>query len=258
MPNSATALEAPYQLASEELLQRYQVDLRSGLTDAEAKRRRSQFGANQIVDKPELPLWRLLLVQFQDLMIVVLLVAALISGLVGEWLDTVIILFIVLLNGLMGAVQSYRAERAVAALKALDVAEVQVIRDSQLQRLAMTELVIGDIVLLESGMVIPADLRLLEATDLEGNEAALTGESMAITKSCYPLEGQQRVLAEQSNMAFKGSQINRGRGLGIVVAVGMATELGRIAKLLQSTEEVRTPLQLRLTAFSARLAWSYW
>lgn len=255
MPNSATALEAPYQLASQELLQRYQVDLRSGLTDAEAKRRRSQFGANLIVDKPELPLWRLLLVQFQDLMIVVLLVAALISGLIGEWLDTVIILFIVLLNGVMGAVQSYRAERAVAALKALDVAEVQVLRDSQVQRLAMTELVIGDIVLIESGMVIPADLRLLEATDLEVNEAALTGESMAITKSCYPLEGQQRILAEQSNMAFKGSQINRGRGLGIVVAVGMATELGRIAKLLQSTEEVRTPLQLRLTAFSARLAW---
>jgi len=249
------AVDAPYLLTPTEIIQRFQVDSKLGLTEAEVLRRRSMFGSNVIVEESESPLWRLLLAQFKDVMIVVLLVAAVISGLIGEWLDTLVILFIVLLNGIVGAVQAYRADRAVAALKALDTIESQVVRDGRSCRLSLTELVVGDIVSIETGMVIPADLRLLECYDLALNEASLTGESLAVSKSSNALAGGRRALVEQSNMVFKGSQVNRGHGLGVVVAVGMTTQLGRIASLLQSTGETRTPLQRRLALFGQRLAW---
>lgn len=244
-----------YRLTSAEVTLRLQVDPELGLCAAEVRRRRSAFGSNVIIETSKPPIWRLLLAQFQDVMIVVLLAAAVISGLIGEWLDTLIILFIVLLNGVIGAVQAYRAERAVAALKAMGTTESQVVRDGRLCRLMMTELVVGDIVSIETGMVIPADLRLLESNDLALNEASLTGESLTVSKSADALAGERRALVEQSNMVFKGSQVNRGRGLGVVVAVGMATQLGRIASLLQATGETRTPLQKRLALFGRRLAW---
>ena len=249
------AVDTPYLLTPSEIVQRFQVDSRLGLTEAEVLRRRSMFGSNVIFEEPEPPLWHLLLAQFKDVMIIVLLVAAVISGLIGEWLDTLVILFIVLLNGIIGAVQAYRADRAVAALKAMDTIESQVVRNGRSRRLSMTELVVGDIVSIETGMVIPADLRLLECYDLALNEASLTGESLTVSKSTDALAGGRRALVEQSNMVFKGSQVNRGRGLGVVVAVGMATQLGRIASLLQATGETRTPLQKRLALFGQRLAW---
>jgi Ca2+-transporting ATPase len=192
--------------------------------------------------------------QFADFMILVLLAAALISGFIGEPMDTLAILVILMLNAVIGTVQEFRAERAVAALRRLAVPQVNVLRDDHQQTVKGATLVPGDLVILETGSLIPADLRLIESAELQTDESALTGESTTVEKIADVLTESDLPVAERGNLAFKGTLVTRGRGRGLVVATGMETELGRIAGLLNTEAGVKTPLQKRLTRFGRYLA----
>jgi Ca2+-transporting ATPase len=191
--------------------------------------------------------------QFTDFMIVVLMVAAAISALIGEPEDSIVILVIVVLNAIVGFVQEYRAERAMAALKQLAAAAARVVRDGSVAEIAAPGLVPGDIVLLEAGNVVPADMRLLESAPLRVEEAALTGESVPVDKRTTPLADADAALGDRRNMAYKGTTVVYGRGRGVVVGTGMQTELGRIATLLSGDSEGRTPAE-RLTHFGKRIS----
>lgn len=237
-----------------ETAQRLEVDLEQGLKQQDVKERLAHFGINEIAEAKRRSLWHLVYDQFRDFMIIVLLVAAVISGFIGELLDTIAILVIVILNAIVGAVQEFRAERAIAALRAIATPSVSVMREAARQEIPTTQLVPGDVLFLEAGNIIPADLRLIETADLEVNEAALTGESVAVSKDSAPIAARKLFLGECANMAFKGTQVNRGRAVGVVVSTGMQTEIGRIASLLQQTRESKTPLQKRLADFGKRLA----
>jgi Ca2+-transporting ATPase len=225
-----------------------------GLTTDDARKRLSEYGLNSIPEKRPRTVFMMLLGQFTDFMIVVLLVAALISGFIGEPQDTIAILVIVLLNAIISTVQEFRAERAVAALREMAAPEAQVLRDGKAITLDSTELVPGDVVILEAGNVVPADLRLLESEELQADESALTGESHAVDKQTMKLIEMDLAIGDRSNLAFKSSLITRGRGSGVVIATGQDTEIGRIADLLHEEAGVKTPLQVRLTRFGRYLA----
>jgi len=227
----------------------------SGLSAAEAKARLAQHGPNVLPEGRRRSVLRMLADQFADFMILVLIAAAIVSGVVGELSDTVAILVIVLLNAAIGVWQEWRAERAMAALRGMTAPTAQVRRDAAARTLPAAQLVPGDIVLLEAGNIVPADLRLLEARELRLSEAALTGESQPAEKQIDALPVLHLPLGDRANMAWKGTLVTKGRGVGLVVATGLATELGRIARLIEGAEESKTPLQKRLARFGVRLAW---
>ncbi|MEA3275042.1 MAG: cation-translocating P-type ATPase [Pseudomonadota bacterium] len=243
-----------HRLSPQETLTRLGCEADAGLSAAEVAARLADAGPNLIAEGRRRSLAAMFLGQFADFMILVLLGAAVISGVVGEPQDTVAILVIVMLNAVIGAAQEYRAERAVAALRRMAAPEARVRRDGKLLTRAARELVPGDIVLLEAGNLVPADLRLLEAVDLQTDESALTGEAQPVGKETGALEETDLPLGDRRNLAFKGTHVTRGRGTGVVVATGMTTELGRIAGLLSREEGVRTPLQERLARFGRYLA----
>jgi len=225
-----------------------------GLTTEIAQQRLAEYGANILPTVHHRKLTSILLGQFTDFMIVVLLIAAVISGFIGDVQDTVAILVIVLLNATIGTVQGYRAERAVAALRALAMPDAQVLRDGKAVTLAATELVPGDIVFLETGNVVPADLRLLENEELQVDESTLTGESHPVNKNLARLENKDLAIGDRLNMVFKSGLITRGRAKGVVVATGTHSELGNIAQLLATEKAAKTPLQVRLERFGRYLA----
>ncbi|MDH3588557.1 MAG: cation-translocating P-type ATPase [Gammaproteobacteria bacterium] len=226
----------------------------TGLSNTVAKRRLAEHGPNVIPDKSRRSLFRLFLGQFSDFMMLVLLGAALISGIVGEPQDTIAILVIVMLNAIVGAVQEFRADRALAALRTMTISGAQVLRDGRVVSLAASQLVPGDVVLLDAGEVVPADLRLLETEELQADESALTGESQPVDKQPACVTEVDLPLGERKNLAFKSTLVTRGRGQGIVVATGLETEIGCIAELLRSGVEVKTPLQVRLARFGRRIS----
>lgn len=225
-----------------------------GLSMEEARRRLDEYGPNELKEKKKKTPFIIFLDQFRDFMILVLIAAAVVSGIIGEPSDTIAIIVIVMLNAVIGFVQEYRAEKAMAALKKMASPLATVIRDGQATNIPSVELVPGDIVLLEAGNVVPADLRLIEAIQLKIEEAALTGESVPVEKGINLLKEEHLSLGDRKNMAYKGTIVTYGRGRGVVVATGMNTELGRIATMLQEEEEVKTPLQKRLQAFGKRLS----
>jgi len=230
--------------------------LADGLPVAEAARRLAADGRNELQEAPARPAWRMLLDQFRDFMILVLLAAALVSGAIGEIVDSLAIVAILLVNGCIGFVQELRAQRAMHALQRLAAARAQVLRGGSPVQIDAAELVAGDVVLLEAGNLIPADVRLIETAAFEVDEAMLTGESAPVEKQVEALTDPALVVADRANLAFKGTVATRGRARAIVVATGMATELGRIATLLRQVEGARTPLQRRLAALGARLAYT--
>jgi Ca2+-transporting ATPase len=242
-----------HNLDSDEVLQRLETSAK-GLTTAEAKKRLVEYGPNAIPEKRRRSLLVMLLGQFTDFMIIVLLLAALISGFIGELQDTIAILVIVLLNAIIGAVQEFRAERAVAALRKMAAPEAQVLRDARAITLDATELVSGDVVMLEAGNVVPADLRLIEVEEMQADESTITGESLTVEKQSTTLGDTKLALGDRLNLAFKSSLITRGRGKGVVVACGTDTEIGHIAEMLQGEATVKTPLQRRLSRFGRYLA----
>jgi Ca2+-transporting ATPase len=237
-----------------ELARQHGVDPAQGLQEKEASRRAEQHGPNEIQGRPNRSPWRQFIDQFKDFMVLVLIGAAVISGVMGDFVDTLAILAIVVLNAVIGFVQAWRADRAMAALRQLAASHATVLRGGQAQVIAATELVPGDIVLLEAGNQVPADLRLIEIAQLKVDESALTGESVTVEKHAATLSGVAHALGDRLNMAFKGTTATHGRGRGLVVATGMATELGRVAGLLDRDTERSTPLQRRLAAFGKRLA----
>lgn len=243
-----------HALPAKAVAERLRTDAARGLGAAEAARRLAEYGPNQVAEERRRSLLMLFASQFQDFMILVLLAAAAIAGVIGEPGDTIAILVIVLLNAVIGTVQEYRAERAVAALRAMAAPAARVVRDGRRIAVEATELVPGDVVALDAGDVVPADLRLVETADLLTDESVLTGESQGVEKSIDALTATDLPVPELVNLAFKGSLVSRGRGLGIVVATGMATEIGRIAELIRSEAGVKTPLQTRLARFGRHLA----
>ncbi|MBK6786472.1 MAG: calcium-translocating P-type ATPase, PMCA-type [Betaproteobacteria bacterium] len=228
-------------------------DLGAGLNADAAAARLAQTGPNALVEAARRHPLLMLASQFTDFMIVVLIAAAVIAGVVGEPQDAVAIVVIVFLNGIIGFVQEYRAERAMAALKKMASPQARVIRDGRADTIAATHLVPGDLVELEAGNILPADLRLTELAALKVDESALTGESQPVDKHTATLAGADLPLGDRLNLAFKGTVVTYGRARGLVVATGMKTELGRIAALL-SAESGKTPLQKRLARFGRHLA----
>jgi Ca2+-transporting ATPase len=227
---------------------------RMGLSSREAQRRLEQYGFNELKEKKKKTPLVMFFDQFRDFMIIVLIVAAVISGFLGELSDTIAIMVIIVLNAVVGFVQEYRAEKAMASLKKMAAPSATVIRDGMPATIPALELVPGDMVTLEAGKVVPADMRLIESVQLKVEEAALTGESMAVEKNMMALPDEHLSIGDRKNMAYKGTFVIYGRGTGIVIATGMDTELGSIAAMLQEEEEVKTPLQKRLALFGRKLA----
>ncbi|BAU50203.1 ATPase [Sulfurifustis variabilis] len=241
-------------LSTDEVVRALATDTHAGLAPAEAAARLARHGPNRLREGRRRSPLRMLLDQFTDFMILVLLAAAVVSGFIGDAVDTIVILVIVVLNAVIGFVQEYRAERAIAALKALAAPNAHVKRGGESAVIPADELVPGDVVLLEAGNAVPADLRLVEAAQLRIDEAALTGESQAVEKQTGRLHEEDLPLGDRRNLAYKGTLLTYGRGRGVVVATGMDTELGRIAGLLGAEEEVKTPLQKRLARFGRVLS----
>ncbi|MDP4096831.1 calcium-translocating P-type ATPase, SERCA-type [Paenibacillus sp. P96] len=235
-----------HQLGAEQLQSDLNVDPKRGLTGDEATLRRKEAGWNELSEGKRISPITLLLNQFKDFMVLVLMGATLVSGLLGEYLDAITIIAIILLNGLLGFVQEFRAERSLRALKQLSAPSAKVVRDGKSLLIPAKELVPGDIVQLESGDRIPADLRLLHTSSCDVEESALTGESVPVSKHSRPIPTAEVPLGDMKNMGFMGTMVTRGTAKGVVVRTGMNTEMGKIADLIQNTEAQETPLQHRL------------
>ncbi|MDT3778964.1 calcium-translocating P-type ATPase, PMCA-type [Nitrospira sp. MA-1] len=253
-PSPSPSDTAWHTLPVADVAQRLGVDPQTGLNAREVRRRTRRYGHNTIPEHRQRSLSRIFIDQFSDFMILVLLGAAIVSGMLGQRMDALAIIIIVMLNGIIGFVQEYRADRAMQAIKKLSTPATRVQREEQIVPLSTLDLVPGDIVLLEAGDLIPADLRLVEAVQLKVDESTLTGESVPVDKQTDPLNDPKLSLGDRRNMAYKGTLMTYGRGTGIVIGTGLQTELGQIASLLHKDEDIKTPLQQRLTVFGRRLA----
>src|SRR5215207_672290 len=229
-------------------------DAGSGLSDEEAARRLEERGPNELEDRGGRSPWAILWEQFTSTMIVILIVAALASALLGDYEDSIAIAVIVVLNAALGFVQEYRAERAMAALKRLSAPRVKVRREGHVREISARELVPGDVVLLEAGNLVPADGRLVEGANLRVQEAALTGESEPVGKDTAALEEEDAPLGERAGMVYLSTVVAMGRGMFVVTETGMATELGKIAAMIQASGSEQTPLQRRLNQVGRVLA----
>ena len=243
-------------LAREDAAKVLLTSLSQGLSEGEAARRLAAGGRNLLQEAPPRPAWRMLLDQFRDFMILMLLAAALVSAAIGEGVDSLAIVAILVVNACIGFVQEYRAAQAMQALKKLAAARAQVLRGGESTEIDAAELVAGDLVLLQAGDLIPADVRIVEAAAFGVDESVLTGESVPVEKQVEALTDPALGIADRVNLAFKGTVATRGRARALVVAIGMATELGRIATLLRQEEGSRTPLQERLSVLGTRLAYA--
>ncbi|WP_449539955.1 calcium-translocating P-type ATPase, SERCA-type [Ferdinandcohnia sp. Marseille-Q9671] len=235
-----------YELRSDEIEQKVNTSLSKGLSDQDVLQRQKQFGYNELKEAETPSALLLFLAQFKDFMVLVLLAATLISGLLGEYIDAIAIMAIVLINGFLGFFQERKAEKSLQALKELSAPQVNVLRNKEWVRIPSKELVVGDVIKFTSGDRIGADIRLIDVKSLEIEESALTGESVPVTKHVAPIVGGEISLGDQENMAFMGTMVTRGSGVGVVVGTGMNTAMGQIAELLQSAETMITPLQRRL------------
>jgi Ca2+-transporting ATPase len=217
-----------------------------GLTSSEARKRLERYGPNELQEARRISPWQILLEQFKNVLIIILLIATVISFFLGHGLESVVIAVIVLFAVLLGFVQEYRAERAIEALRQMTAPTATVMRDGEEVRIPARDLVPGDVILLSTGDRIPADARLIEAINLQVEESALTGESVPVEKHVHPLGYDNLPLGDRRNMVYAGTSVTYGRGRALVVATGMHTEFGKIARMLQTVETVRTPLQENL------------
>ncbi|MFD1485342.1 cation-translocating P-type ATPase [Lacticaseibacillus baoqingensis] len=243
-----------YSQTKEEILASTKTDLDVGLSTQEAQARLAQNGPNALAKGEKKTVLQRFLDQFKDFMIIVLLVAALIAGfVVHEWADAGIILAVVILNAIFGVFQESKAEEAIDALAEMATPDAHVRRGGQVVTIPSSELVVGDVVLVEAGDVVPADMRLIESANLKIEESALTGESVPVEKDVATLTGDKVGIGDRTNMGFMNSNITYGRGVGVVVATGMNTEVGRIAGMINAAEETTTPLQENLSQLGKSL-----
>ncbi|MFZ5880056.1 MAG: cation-translocating P-type ATPase [Chloroflexota bacterium] len=249
--------ESPQQdwhaLQADEVLRHLEVQ-EQGLTSREAAERLAKYGENQLHEAPRPTFWHMLWDQLNNFVVILLIVASVISALLGDYIEAAAILAIVVLNSVLGIVQERSAEEALAALKKLAAPDAQVIRDGRRQSVPARNLVPGDIVHLEAGNYIPADVRLLEAVNLRIEEASLTGESLPVQKNAVSVLDKNVPLGDRKNTAFMGTLVSYGRGRGVVVSTGMRTQLGLIASMLQNVETEETPLQRRLDQLGKSLS----
>ena len=233
-------------LEATEIVHALQTSPKQGLSEEEARRRLEQFGPNELEEAVKPSLFSLIFEQFKNFIVIVLIVAALAAALLGDYIGAAAILAIVMLNAILGVVQESKAEEALAALRRLAAPDALVLREGRRQTCSARELVPGDVVFLEAGNFIPADLRLIETVNLSIEEAALTGESVPVTKDAHLVLTQDMALGDRRNTAFSGTVVSYGRGSGVVVSTGMRTQIGMIAAMLQAVQEEPTPLQRKL------------
>lgn len=252
-----------YLKTVKEVLKEQDVDAEQGLSGAQAARRLEEHGKNKLVESKKVPLWKRLLEQLADPMIIILIAAAAVSGITavyaGEsFADVIIILAVVIINAVLGVVQESKAEAAIAALQEIAAATSKVVRDGQQITVRSEELVVGDVILLEAGDSVPADARIVECASMKIEEAALTGESVPVLKSTeqlvVPGEGKDISLGDRKNMVYMGSSVAYGRGRAVVTATGMDTEMGKIADALTLAKDNATPLQMKLAQLSKVLS----
>jgi len=244
-----------HSLSSEEVLERLETPLQSGLTSEQAAERLKLHGPNQLVEAPRPSFLQMVLAQLNNFVVILLIVASVVSAVLGDYIEAAAIMAIVILNAILGVVQESRAEEALAALKRLAAPEAQVMRDGHRISVPARDLVPGDLVFLEAGNFIPADVRLLEAVNLRVEEAALTGESVPVQKNAALVLERDIPIGDRKNTAFMGTVVSYGRGRGVVVSTGMHTQLGMIATMLQAVETEATPLQKRLEQLGKLLGW---
>lgn len=235
-------------------LEALQTNLKTGLSQTESESRLTKYGRNELIEKSGRTPFKIFWEQITATMVLILIAAAVVAGLLGDTKNTIAITAIVLLYAILGFVQEYRAEQAISALKKLSVPNVRVLRDGTLREISARELVPGDMIQLEAGNVLPADVRLLEAVNLRIQEAALTGESEPVEKQTAALSGDGLPLGDRLNMGYMGTMVTQGRGMALVIATGMQTELGKIADLIQQSDTGQTPLQKRLDTLGKNLA----
>ena len=249
----ATDLDCPYALSAERVLSSLSTTP-TGLGHGEAADRQRQFGPNALPRKTPPGLFEYFFNQFKSPLIYVLVIAALVSLLIGEYSDALFIAAVLLLNALIGTVQEFSAQRSAESLQKMMMTQARVLRGGEAYQLGSEEIVPGDIVLLESGDKVPADMRLLDSHNLEIDESLLTGESLSVIKTAAAVLDEATVLGDRANMAFAGSLVNRGRARGVVVATALATELGAIAESVVDSSRVVPPLQQRMERFTHRVA----
>ena len=235
-----------YKKSTSEITRELNLNLETGLATAEVEKRRAEYGANSLTEKKQKSIVTMFFSQFKDFMVLILLVAAVISGVLGEWSDTVIILIVVLLNAVIGVVQESKAEKSLDALKSLSSPSAKVLRNGQKIEIKSEDLVPGDVMLLDAGDFVAADGILVESASLKIEESALTGESVPVDKQVEIPEGEDLPLGDRLNYVFTSSLVTNGRAKVIVTETGMNTEIGKIADMLQNQEEMRTPLQEKL------------
>jgi Ca2+-transporting ATPase len=245
-----------HSLSTEKVLEELGTGLQEGLSSEEAEKRLKEYGPNQLKEGKRQTFLQMVFGQLNNFVIYLLLAAAVISAILGEWIDAGAILLIVILNAVLGVIQESRAEEALAALKKLSAPEAQTLRDGRRVSVPARMLVPGDIVFLEAGNFIPADVRLVEAVNLRVEEAALTGESVPVQKNASDVLAEDIPLGDRKNTAFMGTVVSYGRGRGIVISTGMHTQLGLIATMLQAVENEQTPLQRRLDQLGRTLGWA--
>jgi Ca2+-transporting ATPase len=235
-----------YQLNIEQVCQDLETSLKNGLTREEAAARLSQYGPNELAQKAGTTVWQMFLEQLKDYMVIILIIASILSMIVGEVADSIVIICIVVVNACLGVYQEYRAGQALEALKKLSAPHAKVVRDGEAALIPAGEVVPGDVVVLETGDYVPADVRLFSTVNLKIEEAALTGESVPVEKDAQAVFGGEMGLGDQINAAFMSTLVTYGRGAAIVTATGMDTVIGKIAEMIQEDSEEDTPLQKKL------------
>ncbi len=245
-----------YKLTYDQVLQEVGSSIDKGLTTDEARQRLERHGPNELQEKAGRTTLEILWEQFANILTLLLIFAAVVSFILGDWIEAVAILIIVVLNGLLGYTQEHRAEQSMAALKKMSVPTVRVRRDGRVQEISARDLVPGDVVVLETGNIVPADGRVTSSVNLRVEEAALTGESEPVDKEQDLVFTDDLALGDRRNMVYSGTLVNYGRGEYVVTGTGMETELGHIANLIQGVEADSTPLQQRLNRLGRVLAWA--
>ncbi|MBK3496506.1 cation-translocating P-type ATPase [Viridibacillus sp. YIM B01967] len=242
-----------HQQSTDEVMELLDVT-NQGLSDYDVQKRQKEYGYNELLEGKRTSTFAVFFGQFKDLLVIILMIAAFISLLLGEVESTIVIMIVVILNAILGTVQHVKAEQSLDNLKALTSPVAKVMRNNQLEEISSEDIVVGDLLYLEAGDYISADGRLLESHNLHINESSLTGESLAVAKSTAPIKEDHVTIADKKNMVFTGSFVTNGRGTVIVTAIGMQTEIGKIANLLDTAKEKKTPLQVSLDQFGEKLA----